>query len=472
MKTGAFRCLTLMVVAFSTLLCAGEPENDRATQTVQGIVTLQGASDHGGTHVSITPIPDAGTPFSWALLLGLLGLFGIYLLFVGTRGVVRFRRYSGSRPSSGATMFFGFGLGCLLLASAAWAALSTLSASDGSYGLAPASGDFAPGSYRIDFSHQGYISGSIVIRIDSTSGATVSAPSVELLPEGNRCSIFPADNPWNTDISGYPLHPDSDLFIASIGSGGRLHPDFGTVWQGSPIGIPFVEVPPDQPKLPVEFLYADESDPGPYPIPPNPPIEGGPDSDGDRHILMLDPTACTLYELFWAWPPGTGENPFTDRWYAGSGAVFDLRSNGLRPDGWTSADAAGLPIYPGLVRYDEVVGQGTISHALRFTVSRSQRGYIHPATHFASNSSDPGLPPMGLRLRMKVGYDCSIYSSEVRVICAALKTYGMFVADNGSDWYVSGAPDSRWNDDALGELKQIPGSAFEVVYTGEIMTGR
>jgi len=286
------------------------------------------------------------------------------------------------------------------------------------------------------------------------------------------CPILPADNPWNTDISAYPLHPDSDNFIQSIGADGYLHPDFGTEWDGAPIGMPFVIVPGDQPKVDIEFGYADESDPGPYPIPDDAPIEGGPDSDGDRHVLVLDQDNCLLYETWSTWPPGTSGNEASDpsHWYAGSGAKFDLRSNTLRPEGWTSADAAGLPIYPGLVRYDEVVEKKAINHALRFTVSASQQGYIHPATHFASSDTNPNLPPMGLRLRMKASYDCSGYSEEVRVICTALKKYGMIVADNGSDWYISGSHDDRWNDDNLGDLKSVPGSAFEVVDTGEIIT--
>lgn len=283
------------------------------------------------------------------------------------------------------------------------------------------------------------------------------------------CAIFPPDNPWNTDVSSYPVHPNSAAYIDFIGATKLLHPDFGTFWNGAPIGIPYVVVPADQPLVPVSFLYADESDAGPYPIPPNPPIEGGSDSTGDRHILMLGLERCQLHELYYAWPPGSSGDPYTDRWYAGSGAIFDLRSNALRPDDWTSADAAGLPILPGLVRYDEVVEQGVIRHALRFTVRATQQGYIHPATHYASSSTDPARPPMGLRLRMKPSYNCSAHSSEVQVICAALKKYGMFVADNGSDWYVSGAHDPRWDDDRLGDLKKIPGNAFEAVYTGEIL---
>ena len=222
-------------------------------------------------------------------------------------------------------------------------------------------------------------------------------------------------------------------------------------------------MPAGQPGVQVTFDYDDESDHAPYPIPRDAPIEGGPSSDGDRHVLVLSRSECKLYELFYAFPNADGS------WHAGSGAIFDLRSNALRPDGWTSADAAGLPILPGLVHYDEVVERGSIDHALRFTVSRSQRGYIHPATHFASSITDPNLPPMGARLRMKADYDCSWASREVQVICTAMKRYGMFVADNGSSWYVSGAHDPRWDDDALGDLKQIPGSAFEAVETGPVL---
>lgn len=302
---------------------------------------------------------------------------------------------------------------------------------------------------------------------DSTGDTSGDSPD-DTAPTA-PCPEFPADNPWNTDISGYDVHPDSDAFIASIGLDGHLHPDFGTVWQGAPIGIPWNEVTPEVPRVLVTLGYAEESDPGPYPIPADPLIEGGPDATGDRHLLMIDRVECRLYELWNAWPPGEGSNPSTDTWYAGSGAIFDLRSNDLRPDTWTSADAAGLPIYPGLARYEQVVEDGVIPHALRFTVARTQRGFIHPATHFASASDDPTLPPMGLRVRMKASYDCSALSSEVQVLCATLKKYGMLVADNGSDWFVSGAPDERFDDERLGDLKSIPGSAFEAVYTGEII---
>jgi len=277
--------------------------------------------------------------------------------------------------------------------------------------------------------------------------------------------VFPPDNPWNTDISGYPLHPDSDALIASIGLDTGLHPDFGTVWNGAPIGIPFVVVHTDQPRVPVSFYYDDESDPGPYPIPPDAPIEGGPDSDGDRHVIAVDVDNRMLYEMFDAHPQPDGS------WQAGSGAVFDLTSNALRPAGWTSADAAGLPIFAGLVRYDEVVERGEINHALRFTVSRTRRAYIAPATHYASSDTDPALPPMGLRVRLRADFDISGYSPNVQVILRAMKTYGMFVADNGSDWYVSGAPDPRWDDDELRQLRQVKGRDFEVVYTGEPVVG-
>ncbi|MBI2892437.1 MAG: hypothetical protein HYY06_02730 [Deltaproteobacteria bacterium] len=279
------------------------------------------------------------------------------------------------------------------------------------------------------------------------------------------CQTFPPDNPWNTDVSGYDVHPSSESFIDSIGRDTGLHADFGTFWKGAPIGIPYVYVGANQPLVPVSFEYEDESDPGPYPIPPDAPIEGGADSDGDRHVLVLETDGCVLYELFAAYPLDGGQS-----WEAGSGAIFDLGSNELRPDGWTSADAAGLPIYPGLVRYDEVVEEGVIDHALRFTVDSSQAGYIHPATHFASDDDNPDLPPMGLRLRMRADWSCDGLSQEVQVICAALKTYGMLVADNGSNWYVSGAHDSRWSDENLSDIGDITGEAFEVVYTGEVLT--
>lgn len=275
--------------------------------------------------------------------------------------------------------------------------------------------------------------------------------------------VFPADNPWNADISALPVHADSADYIASIGIGGGLHPDFGTVWDGAPNGIPFVVVSGDQPKVPVEFdAWPEESDPGPYPIPDNAPIEGGPDSDGDRHVIVIDRDNRMLYEL------GNARKA-AGRWLANCGAVWDLRSNRRRPEGWTSADAAGLPIFPGLARYDEAAA-GEIPHALRFTVRRTSRGYIHPATHYASENDDTGsVPPMGLRLRLKASYDISSFSPMNRAILAALKKHGMIVADNGSNWYISGAPDPRWDDEDLSELSRVKGSDFEVVDTGPII---
>jgi hypothetical protein len=272
------------------------------------------------------------------------------------------------------------------------------------------------------------------------------------------CTVFPADNPWNQDVSSLPVDPNSANYLAAIaGLGGNqyLHADFGG---GGAYGIPYITVPGTQPKIGVDFTeYGDESDPGPYPIPLNAPIEAG----SDAHVLAVDRDHCKLYELFAASPGATS-------WSAASGAVFDLTSDALRPDGWTSADAAGLPIFPGLVRYDEVAS-GNIDHALRFTVSRTQRAYLHPATHWASSSTDPNLPPMGLRLRLKASFDVSSYTGQARVVLNALKKYGLIVADNGSNWFVTGAADSRWNDTDLDQLKTVPGSAFEVVNTGETL---
>lgn len=258
-------------------------------------------------------------------------------------------------------------------------------------------------------------------------------------------------------MDNLPVDSRSSQYIASIGTATGMHPDFGTVWEGSPIGIPYNLVSAGQPGVPVEFDYEDESDLGLYKIPPDPQIEGGENGDGDRHVLVVDTGNCILYELFDAHPqPGGG-------WTAGSGAIFDLRANSLRPDGWTSADAAGLPILPGLVRYEEVQS-GAISHALRFTARVTQRAYVWPARHYASSNTSPNVPPMGQRFRLKASFDTSPFSPEVRVILEALKRYGMFLADNGSDWYLSGAPDSRWDDDTLvSELRRVKGSDFEAV---------
>jgi hypothetical protein len=277
-------------------------------------------------------------------------------------------------------------------------------------------------------------------------------------PHEGSCPIFPKSNSINQDISHAPVDPNSAAYIASIGLTGHLHPDFGT---NPSYGIPYTVVGPHQPKVPIKFTeYGKESNPGPYPIPANAPVEGAGEA-GDRHVLVLQEGSCKLYELYNAQRTGAG-------WEAGSGAVFNLRSNALRPNGWTSADAAGLPIFPLLVRYPEVRA-GQIDHALRVTVQRTQAGFIHPATHLASSSSDPDLPPMGLRLRLKASYSLAGYHGESLIILRALKRYGLIVADNGSSWYLTGAPDPRWNDADLEQLKQVPGSAFEAVQTGPIL---
>lgn len=290
-----------------------------------------------------------------------------------------------------------------------------------------------------------------------------ATPSLGINASLNGTRPFPSDNPWNTPIDKEPIDTNSAVLINSIGANVSLHPDFGANWNGGPFGIPYVVVSGSQSKVPVQFEYAGESDPGPYPIPSNAPVEGGPNSTGDRHILIIDRDNWKLYELFFAYPESNG-------WKAGSGAIFDLSSNAARPTGWTSADAAGLPIFPGLVRYDEVVGQKEIRHALRFTVQKTRRAYLSPATHYASRSNDPSLPPMGMRVRLKANYDISKFPPSAQVILKALKTYGMILADNGSNWFVSGAPDARWNDEELGTLKRVKGSDFEVVKMGKLVT--
>lgn len=306
-----------------------------------------------------------------------------------------------------------------------------------------------------------------VVTIAACSSSTV--PSVDD-HEPDDASIvgrrmFPADNPWNRDISSEPVDPASDVLIATCGANAQLHPDFGTTWDGGPIGIPFVVVRGSQPRVPVTFDYDDESDPGPYPIPPDAPIEGGASSNGDRHVLVVDADNWKLYELFDAHPVNGGA-----RWTAGSGAIFDLSSNALRPAGWTSADAAGLPILPGLVRYDEVIEQKEIRHALRFTCPTTRRAYVSPARHYASSRTDAAQPPMGMRVRLKANVDISGFPASAQVILRAMKTYGMFLADNGSSFYVSGTHDMRWNDEELGAMKRLHGRDFEVVKMGAIVS--
>jgi hypothetical protein len=304
--------------------------------------------------------------------------------------------------------------------------------------------------------------GAAASRAQVPEGAAIAlGPNVSL--RGRR--LFPADNPWNQDISRQPIDPMSARIIARIGEEKPLHPDFGTVYAGAPNGIPYVVVSGRQQRVPVRFGYPDESDPGPYPVPPDAPIEGGPNGRGDRHVLILDRDAWKLYELFSAHPEPDGEG-----WRASSGAIFDLNSNASRPAGWTSADAAGLPILPGLVRYDEAVEAGRIAHALRFTVRKTRRAYVPPARHFASPHADEDLPPMGMRVRLKANYDTRRFPKVARVVLEALKRYGMIVADNGGDWFLSGAPDPRWDDEALSSLKRVKGRDFEVVLMGPLTT--
>jgi len=278
--------------------------------------------------------------------------------------------------------------------------------------------------------------------------------------------VFPFDNAWNEDISNTPVDPNSDNLIAGIGANTNLHPDFGTVWNGAPNGIPYIVVSGTQTKVPLNWTaYGDESDPGPYPIPPDAPIEGGPSSTGDRHVLVIDRDNWKLYELGYAFPINNGAS-----WNANCGAIFDLNSDALRPAGWTSADAAGLPIFPGLVRYDEVFEQQEIRHAIRFTAQITRHAYVAPARHWASSNTSVNRPPMGMKVRLKASFDISGFTPPMQVILRAMKKYGMILADNGSNWYFSGAPDMRWSDDELNQLKTLKGSNFEVVKMGTIVT--
>jgi hypothetical protein len=284
----------------------------------------------------------------------------------------------------------------------------------------------------------------LVLALAPSASAAAGPPT---LPGARSCTIFPANNPWNERVDTLPVAADSDAMIAAIGVGSPVHPDFGSF---SGYGIPYTVVGHATPKVHVSFDYADESDRGPYPLPAHPHVEAG----GDRHVLLVDRDACKLYELYDATRTGS-------TWHAGSGAIWNLRSNHLRPSGWTSADAAGLPILPGLVRYDEV-SSGAIRHALRFTASKTANRFIWPARH-AAGASGSGLPPMGLRVRLKASVDISHYPRQARVVLQALKTYGMILADNGSPWYISGASDPHFDDDALHALGKITGADFEVV---------
>jgi hypothetical protein len=300
--------------------------------------------------------------------------------------------------------------------------------------------------------------GAVLFAVAAASGAAPNAPTI------GGCPVFPASNPWNQRVDTLPVAPNSAALIASIGLDSSVHADFGSgLWDGSRIGIPYVVVRgKTTPKSRVTFDYADESDKGPYPIPANVPIEGQPaNTDGDRHALIVDRDTCKLYELYALHRQGSG-------WAAGSGAIWNLRSNALRPAGWTSADAAGLPIFPGLARWDGDAATGAIDHALRFTASRTRRAYVYPARHYASSDTDPSLPPMGLRVRLKAGVDISKLPPQARIVATAMKRYGMILADNGSPWYVSGAPSPHWSNDQLHALGQLTGADFEVVDTSKL----
>ncbi len=301
---------------------------------------------------------------------------------------------------------------------------------------------------------------------NATCLAMLATGLAHAAPTMSGCPVFPADNVWNTRVDWLPVHPNSAAYVNSIGAASGFHMDFGSgLYEGAPIGIPFITVPGTQPKVPVSFDVADESDAGPYPIPPTAPIEGGPASDGDRHVLVLDRDNCKLYETFYSFPVNGGTS-----WQAYSGAVYTLGSHALRPSTWTSADAAGLPVLPGLARFDEVAA-GKIEHALRFTASVTQRAFIWPARHFASSNTDTARPPMGLRLRLKSNVNIDAFPAQAKVIAQAMKTYGIILADNGSNWFVSGAPDDRWDNNALRVVNGLRGSDFEAVDTAPLMIG-
>ena len=279
---------------------------------------------------------------------------------------------------------------------------------------------------------------------------------------GTNCPVFPADNPWNQRVDRLPVATDSAAIIGAIGPTNPVHPDFGTVYAGAPNGIPYAVVTNRTRRVPVSFQYASESDGHRYPLPRSVPIEGGPRSSGDRHVIVVNRDTCTDYELFAAYPHNAGA-----RWSAGSGAIFNLRSDKLRPAGWTSADAAGLPILAGLAIYGEAAS-GAIRHALRFTAPCTAPRYVYPARHEAGSCHGPGAPPMGMRVRLKASVNISRLPRQARIVAQALKTYGMILADNGSPWFISGAPSPHWNDDALHQLDQLSGRDFEVVDTSSL----
>jgi hypothetical protein len=286
------------------------------------------------------------------------------------------------------------------------------------------------------------------------------------VPTIGGCPIFPADNPWNTridDTTRFPVHPQWSTYQAKMNLTTHVHPDWGD-WSTEHYGIPWQTVPPTQPAVPMTFDYADQSDMGPYPFPADAKIEGGAGSGGDMHVLVVQTGGCSLYETWSSKYVAPG-------WSCGSGAVFKLSSNALRPDGWTSGDAAGLPILPGLVKVSEVMA-GAVNHAVRFTMNSTQQAYIHPAVH-AAGKADASLPPMGLRLRLKANFDTTTFSGATKVVLVALQQYGIILADNGSDWYLSGDSDDAWTplmDSLVSDLAKVHGSDFEAVDTGPLST--
>ncbi|MEA2493169.1 MAG: hypothetical protein QOJ29_1080 [Thermoleophilaceae bacterium] len=300
---------------------------------------------------------------------------------------------------------------------------------------------------------------SAVLAVSVSAGIAVGHP----VTGAPGCTILPAKNPWNQRVDKLPLVKNSAAMVRAIGSGGSVHADFGSgLYEGAPIGIPYTTVGSSQKKVKVGFEYSDESDKGPYPVPASAPIEGGRGSDGDRHVIVVDRDACKLYELYAAYPQNGGKS-----WKAGSGAIWSLNSNKLRPAGWTSADAAGLPILPGLARYEDLQ-KGGIDHALRFTANRTRKAYIYPARHFASSLTDKDLPAMGQRLRLKKSFNVNGFPKQARAVLTALKTYGMILADNGSSWFISGSPNKGWSNDDLHSLGKVKGSDFEVVDTSKL----
>lgn len=290
----------------------------------------------------------------------------------------------------------------------------------------------------------------------TSTGSGTTTTSSSSGGNSGACPIFPSDNPWNTDISKAKVDPLSDQYIASIGGAVALHPDFG---HATDSGIPYVYVDNSEMKSTVKFQYAKESDPGPYPIPASPPVE----ASGDAHILMIQTDECKLYEIFAA-------DKQADGWHAGSGAIWDLKSNALRPDGWTSADAAGLPILAGLAKYGEA-SKGMMKHALRFTAESTQSAYASPARHSSGDGANKSLPPMGMRVRLKASFDTSKLTPQAKWVADTLKTYGMMLADNGGNWYITGAGDAGWDDNDLHNLNKIHGTDLEVIETGPLTPG-